>query len=377
MARTDKDEPEAEESGLDRLRGEVSNFFGAQTEKLAQKAGDKLTGLTGQLSDIAENGGSLPSVASRVLQGESPVKAFVADKAGSVKDKVVDKAKDAFGGGGKGKGKPGGGKSMNIIEVLDVGVSLRTAYDHWTRYDEFSGFTKGVQSVSMDEEMSSDWKVKIGPSSRGFKATVQEQVPDDRIVWTSEGAKGSTRGCVSFHELAPNLTRIVLVVEYYPSGFFEKTGNLWRVQGRRMRLDFKLFQKFVTLTDDEPEGWRGEIRDGEVVVTHEEAMEKEEAEGEESDESDRDDEETEDEEEGEEGPEGEEEDEEGDEDEDEEEEPEDYEDEEEEPEEEYEEEAEPEDGEEDENEPEDEEEEEEEEEEEAAPRKRRGRRSAR
>lgn len=208
MARTDKEEPEAEESGMDRLRGEFTNFLGAQTEKLAQKAGDKLTGLTGQLTDMAENGGSLPSVASRVLKGESPVKAFVADKAGSVKDNIVGKAKDAF-GGGKGKTQSGGGKSMNIVEFLDVGVPLRTAYDHWTRYDKFGSFTKGVQSVSMGEEMESDWKVKIGPSSRSFKATVQEQVPDDRIVWTSEGSKGSTRGCVSFHELAPSLTRIV------------------------------------------------------------------------------------------------------------------------------------------------------------------------
>ncbi|MFB4419633.1 SRPBCC family protein [Streptomyces sp. QL37] len=367
MARTDKDEPEAEASGMDRLRGELSNFVGAQTEKLAQKAGDKLTGLTGQLTDVAENGGSLPSIASRVMQGESPVKAFVSEKAGNVKDKVVDKAKDAF-GGGKGKSQSGGGKSMNIIEVLDVGVPLRDAYDHWTRYDKFGSFTKGVQSVSMDEEMSSDWKVKIGPSSRGFKATVQEQIPDDRIVWTSEGAKGSTRGCVSFHELAPSLTRIVLVIEYYPSGFFEKTGNLWRVQGRRMRLDFKHFQRFVTLTDEEPEGWRGEIRDGEVVMTHEEAEEKEEAENEESENEESEDSDHEDEEEAE-----------GDE---EEEEPEDEEDEEEyeddeEPEDEDEEEEDEEPEEEDEDEEPEEEEDEEEEEEEPAPRKRRGRRASR
>jgi hypothetical protein len=107
---------------------------------------------------------------------------------------------------------------------------------------------------------------------------VQEQVPDDRIIWTSEGAKGTTRGAISFHELAPNLTRIVLVMEYYPSGFFEKTGNIWRAQGRRVRLDFKHFQRHVTLTEEEPEGWRGEIRDGEVVVTHEDAVEREEAE---------------------------------------------------------------------------------------------------
>ncbi|MFJ8821050.1 SRPBCC family protein [Streptomyces sp. NPDC102467] len=283
MARNDRDESEAsEESGVGRLKEELSKFAGAQVQHLADKAGDKLTDLTGKLSDAAENSGSLASIGSRVLQGESPVKAFVSDKAKGAKDAVVDKAKEAFGGGGgKGKGKAGDSKVMNIIEVLDVGVPLRTAYDAWTQYDQFSDFTKGVRSVSKGDETESDWKVKVGPSSRSFKATVQEQIPDDRIVWNSEGAKGSTRGAVSFHELAPNLTRIVLVVEYYPSGFFEKTGNLWRAQGRRMRLDFKHFQRYVTLTDEEPEGWRGEIRDGEVVLSHEDAVEQEEQEGQE------------------------------------------------------------------------------------------------
>ncbi|SDC15255.1 SRPBCC family protein [Streptomyces prasinopilosus] len=282
MAKTKNTEPEAEESGLSRLRGELSGFLGAQAGKFAEKAGDKLTGVTNRLTDVAENGGSLPKIGSRVLQGDSPVKAFVSEKAKGAKDSVVDKVKGAF-GGGKRKRKSGGGKLMNIIEVLDVGVPLRTAYDHWTQYDQFSGFTKGVQDVSMEDEATSNWKVKIGPSSRSFKATVQEQVPDDRIVWTSEGAKGTTRGAVSFHELAPSLTRIVLVLEYYPSGFFEKTGNLWRAQGRRVRLDFKHFQRYVTLTNDEPEAWRGEIRDGEVVKSHEEAMEEEEARGEDQD----------------------------------------------------------------------------------------------
>ncbi|MFH9763591.1 SRPBCC family protein [Streptomyces anulatus] len=284
MATTDKDESEAPaESGVDRIKEELSKFASAQVQTLAEKAGGKLKDLTGQLTEAAENGGSLPAIGSRVLQGESPVKAFVSEKAKGAKDAVVDKAKSAFGGGGgKGNRKAGGGKFMNIIEVMDVGVPLRTAYDAWTQYDEFSGFMKGVQSVSKGEDEESDWKVKVGPSSRSFKATVQEQVPDDRIVWTSEGAKGSTRGAISFHELAPNLTRIVLVMEYYPSGFFEKTGNLWRAQGRRVRLDFKHFQRYVTLTEEEPEGWRGEIRDGEVVVSHEEAVEREEAEEEEA-----------------------------------------------------------------------------------------------
>ncbi|MFJ1799268.1 SRPBCC family protein [Streptomyces sp. NPDC088180] len=353
MATTDKDESEAPaESGIGRIKEELSKFAGAQVQQLADKAGSKLSDLTGQLTDAAENGGSLPAIGSRVLQGESPVKAFVSEKAKGAKDAVVDKAKSALGGGGgKGNRKAGGGKFMNIIEVIDVGVPLRTAYDAWTQYEEFSGFMKGVQSVSKGEDEESDWKVKVGPSTRSFKATVQEQVPDDRIVWTSEGAKGSTRGAISFHELASNLTRIVLVMEYYPSGFFEKTGNLWRAQGRRVRLDFKHFQRYVSLTEEEPEGWRGEIRDGEVVVSHEEAVEREEEE-----EAEAEDGEGEDEEYGEEEPEDEEpeeEDEEPEEDEEEdEEEPEEDEEEDEEPEDEEPEDEEPEDEDEDEEEPE-------------------------
>jgi uncharacterized membrane protein len=280
MAEKETDGSAEGTSGMDKLREELSKFVSAQVENLAEKAGDKLTDVAGQLSDSAESG-SLPAIGSRILQGDSPLKAFVSEKAKGVKDNVVEKAKSAF-GGGKGKRKASGGKVMNIIEVLDVGVPLRDTYDYWTQYDKFSSFAKGVRDVSKDDEGGSDWKVKVGPSSRSFKATVQEQIPDDRIVWTSKGAKGSTRGAVSFHELAPTLTRVVLVVEYYPSGFFEKTGNLWRVQGRRLRLDFKNFQRYVTLTNEEPEGWRGEIRDGEVVVSHDDAVEEEEAEQEQS-----------------------------------------------------------------------------------------------
>ncbi|MYT24101.1 cyclase [Streptomyces sp. SID7760] len=273
-------------SGLDRLMEELGGFLTAQAEHLADKAVDKVGDVTDRLYDVAENGGALPGIGARLLQGDSPVKAALGQTVDGIKDKVKEAGSSLLGGGkGKGKGRKGGAKAMNIMEVLDVGLPLRTTYDHWTQYEQFSGFAKGVRSVSKGDDTTSDWKVKVGPSTRSWKATVQEQVPDDRIVWTSEGAKGTTRGCVSFHELAPSLTRIVLVVEYYPAGLFEKTGNIWRAQGRRLRLDLKNFGRFVTLTNDEPDGWRGEIQDGEVVVTHEDAI----AQEEESDEADEDD----------------------------------------------------------------------------------------
>ncbi|MEF2529287.1 MULTISPECIES: SRPBCC family protein [Streptomyces] len=283
MATTDRADraPSGESpSPVNQLLDELTGYLSAQAGQLADKAGEKLGDLTGQLEDVAKNGGTLADIGGRMLKGDSPLKAAVGGSLGGLKDKVKEVGGGLL-GGGKGKGRKSGSKPTHITETVDVGLPLRTVYDHWTQFEKFSSFAKGVRSVSQGADTTSDWKVKVGPSTRSWKATVQEQVPDERIVWTSEGAKGTTRGCVSFHELAPSLTRIVLVVEYYPAGLFEKTGNIWRAQGRRLRLDLKHFVRYVTLTDEEPEGWRGEIQDGEVVRSHEEAVEEEEsAEGE-------------------------------------------------------------------------------------------------
>ncbi|MGW8743994.1 SRPBCC family protein [Streptomyces sp. NPDC055794] len=271
MAKTESKSTPAGTSGMDQLKEQLAAFASAKGQQMADRAGEKISGLAQDLGNVGDGNSTLLDVGRRVLgEGESPVKAFLGKKAGDVKDKVVDTVKGVFGGGGK----AGSVKVTNIVEVIDVGKPVRTVYDRWTQLEEFSSFTKGVQSVSQSDEVESDWKAKIAFSNRSWKATVQEQVPDERIVWNSEGGKGTTRGAVSFHELTPDLTRVVAVVEYYPSGFFEKTGNIWRAQGRRLRLDLKHFLRYATLSDDEElEGWRGEIRDGEVVRSHEEGLE--------------------------------------------------------------------------------------------------------
>jgi len=258
-------------SGLERVREEFSNYLLSKANSLVSSAGDKL-------SDVVQSGelpGGLPKMGAKMLQGESPAKAMGGEVAKGAKDKVVEKTKELFGGGGKAGNK----KVTNIVEVLDVGLPLRRVYDHWTEFEEFSSFMKGVVEASRSgneeegEEVTSDWTLKVGPSKRSWKATVLEQVPDERVVWKSTGDKATTHGAVSFHKLAPSLTRIVVVVEYSPGGFFEKTGNIWRAQGRRLRLDLKHFQRYVTLGVEEvPEGWRGEVREGELVRTHEDVL---------------------------------------------------------------------------------------------------------
>jgi uncharacterized membrane protein len=200
---------------------------------------------------------------------------------------LFGKLKDVLPGGDKkGKGGKGGGKKVkvtNIVEHIDIGAPRRLVYDQWTQFQDYPAFMKKVVSVDQADETKLNWKAKIFWSARTWESTIVEQVPDEHIVWRSKGPKGHVDGTVSFHELAPNLTRVLVVLEYHPQGFMERTGNLWRAQGRRARLELKHFRRYVMTNSltraDEIEGWRGEIRDSEVVRTHEEAMEEEEKSG--------------------------------------------------------------------------------------------------
>ncbi|MEQ8148177.1 SRPBCC family protein [Streptomyces sp. OP7] len=282
----------AHSEAADRLKSEVQDYLAAQATRLLSGVGQKLGETTGKLNDIAE--GNSPGFAKlaadggkKLAEGKGPLRTAVELGATRAKDNVKG-ALQNLGGGGKGKRKKSSGNKPTVImEYIDVGVPLRTAYDQWTQYQDFSTFAKGVKSANKSDDTTSDWQAKIWWSNRSWKASTSEQVPDDRIAWSTEGAKGTMKGVVSFHKIAENLTRVLMVIEYYPSGFFEKTGNIWRAQGRRARLDLKNFARFITIKGEAEDSWRGEIREGEVVKSHEDAVAEEEeeqgAEGEQQD----------------------------------------------------------------------------------------------
>jgi uncharacterized membrane protein len=300
MTMTDKDsgsggrsQGATQDLPVEQLKEAGRDFVQALMVQALGKTNGKLQGLTERLSDAGGDGGGTGAKMAaagvkKLAQGDSPVKAGLGAGMTGAKDKVAgakDKVKGAVGSGGQsgdGQGEDAGKdnpKVISIVEEFDVGLPRRVAYDQWTRFADYPEFTSKVESVEQESDEKINWQAKIFLSHRSWESTICEQVPDERIVWKSEGKKGYVDGAVTFHELAPDLTRILLVAEYHPDGFLEKTASLWRAQGRRLRLDFKHIKRHMMthtlLEQGETEGWRGEIRDGEVVKTHEDATKEE------------------------------------------------------------------------------------------------------
>jgi uncharacterized membrane protein len=280
------------------LKDSVQNLALAVVDRAAAKVTDRVTGAAGRINNLAHGEGdglvsaltgskkpgdksastAKPGLTDRLADVASHATEVVGEQVvGQIKDKVKGVAGGLLhalplGGGNKNKGNKL--KLTNIVEQIDVGVPIEVAYDQWTRFTDFPGFMKKVENVEQESDEKLVWTAKIWWSRRSWTSTIIEQVPDERIVWRSEGDKGYVDGAVTFHELAPDLTRILLILEYHPHGLFERTGNLWRAQGRRARLELKHFQRHVMtntiLHADELEGWRGEIH-GEQVVDDDES----------------------------------------------------------------------------------------------------------
>jgi uncharacterized membrane protein len=263
---------------MDPLKGAAAGYAKALSGRLVDRLSGSIGGLSDRLTSFAENGGrstrddtdeAAGQDEDEETKGQSPAKSGLAGLVTGAKEKL----KQVFGGGsGRGNKKF---KFNNIVESYDIGAPVDVVYSAWTTYDQWPQFMKKVEQADLDQdENKAKFKGQVFWSHREWETTITDQVPGSRIRWESSGAKGHISGVVTFHPLGDDLTRIALVLEYHPQGFMEKTANLWRAANRRVRLEIKLFIRYVmtdvVLHPDDFEGYWAEIHDGEVTRDAEE-----------------------------------------------------------------------------------------------------------
>lgn len=154
---------------------------------------------------------------------------------------------------------------METIETsIEVQQPVRSVYNLWTQFESFPLFMEGVKSVRQVTEKRLLWHVEIAGIGKSWEADIVEQVPDSRIEWHS--TSGTTNnGAVIFESLAPDLTKVTLVLNYEPEGTLEKVADVLGVVTLRVQGDLRRFKDIAEKRTTAPEGWRGEIDNGVVV----------------------------------------------------------------------------------------------------------------
>jgi uncharacterized membrane protein len=148
---------------------------------------------------------------------------------------------------------------VSIVEKsIEVGVPIRTAYNQWTQFESFPKFMDGVDRVDQISDTRTRWVTAIGGVHREFQAEITEQLPDERVAWTSvDGPKQA--GVVTFHRIDADKTRVMLQMDFEPEGVVETAGDKLGVVGRRVQGDLGRFKEFIESRGAEEGGWRGQV----------------------------------------------------------------------------------------------------------------------
>lgn len=147
-----------------------------------------------------------------------------------------------------------------IKKSIEVDRPLSHVYNQWTQFEEFARFMEGVKEVRQLDDRRLHWRADIGGKEKEWTAKITEQIPDDRIAWSSESGE-YTSGQVDFARLGTDRTRVALEISYDPQGFIENVGDAIGVVSRRIENDLEHFKEFIENRDQETGAWRGTIRE--------------------------------------------------------------------------------------------------------------------
>lgn len=149
-------------------------------------------------------------------------------------------------------------ENSEILETIDVEVPVRTAYNQWTQFEEFPRFMLGVKFVRQLDDANLLWCIDIGEETREWTAKITEQIPDNRIAWTSTSGTFNA-GVVTFHRLSDDSCRVALQLSYRPEGIVENIGDWLGIVRERVIGDLERFKIFIEEKGRETGAFRGKI----------------------------------------------------------------------------------------------------------------------
>jgi uncharacterized membrane protein len=146
-----------------------------------------------------------------------------------------------------------------VEESIEVAVPVRTAYNQWTQFETFPEFMGGVERIEQRTDTLTHWVTSVNGVRREFDAGITEQIPDERVAWTTVDGEARQAGVVTFHRLDDAHTKVMLQMDFEPEGAAEKIGDKLGFVKRQTKGDLKRFKEFIESRGGETGGWRGAV----------------------------------------------------------------------------------------------------------------------
>ncbi|MEU9644353.1 SRPBCC family protein [Streptomyces sp. NPDC048188] len=146
-----------------------------------------------------------------------------------------------------------------VEESVEVDVPVHTAYNQWTQFETFPEFMGGVERIEQRSDTLTHWTTSVGGVKREFDARITEQVPDERVAWTTVEGEARQAGVVTFHRLDEARTKVMLQMEFDPDGLAETVGDKLGLVRKQVTGDLGRFKTFIEKRGRETGAWRGQV----------------------------------------------------------------------------------------------------------------------
>jgi uncharacterized membrane protein len=138
---------------------------------------------------------------------------------------------------------------LPIQESIDVAAPVAAVFDLCTRFEELPRFSDRIDSVEVEDDTHLAVALKLGGHHQVLALEIVGEEPEERLDWDGIEGVGHS-GVVTFHPLAPRLTRVELTIEQPEEGLRERLLRRVGHPERLVRQELRRFKAYAELWDE-------------------------------------------------------------------------------------------------------------------------------
>jgi uncharacterized membrane protein len=216
-------------------------------------------GKAGDMADLALSKlGSTGRLASKVKLGSRIVERVVGggDQGGAETDGDAAEGADAAAevpvaeSNGVAEGDAvGAGAPMPIQSSIDVALPVAAVFELCSRVEEYPQIVDRVSEVEVEDDTHFTVVARVAGRPHQLSLELLDEIPDERLDWECVGELEHS-GVLTFHPLAPRLTRMELTIERDSEGLLSHVGRLLALPERALKQELRRFKAVAELWED-------------------------------------------------------------------------------------------------------------------------------
>jgi uncharacterized membrane protein len=212
----------------------------------------------GKAGDVADTAlsklGRPGQLASKVKLGSGLVDRVVPSGRQSEPDEddgggeEIQEAAATNGGVAEGNGV-GAGAPLPIQASIDVALPVEAVFDLCTRIEEYPQIVDRVLAVEAEDDTHFTVVVRIAKREHELSIELIDELDEERLDWECVGELEHS-GVLTFHPLAPRLTRLEVTIERDSEGLAEHVGRLLALPERGLLQELRRVKAVAELWED-------------------------------------------------------------------------------------------------------------------------------